>query len=59
MIEDIQTRAAALYKGGWRAKDREQMQSEYSLTDEEAAALTKALEEQHRSFTLAAITQPQ
>ena len=33
---DYQTSAASLYDGGWRAEDREQLISEYDLTEKEA-----------------------
>lgn len=37
--------AVALYDGGWRAEDREQLVSEYNLTTEEADNICKALGE--------------
>lgn len=43
MIKDISTSACALYDGGWRAEDREQLIAEYQLTIEEADTLCKAL----------------
>lgn len=36
--------AAALYDGGWRAGDREELMYEYDLTSEEAIALCTLLE---------------
>ncbi len=35
--------AAALYDGGWRAEDREQLIEEYQLTEDEADALCREL----------------
>ena len=35
--------AAALYDGGWRAEDRDQLISEYDLTAEEADELVEEL----------------
>lgn len=43
MLKDIQSSAAALYDGGWRASDKEQLISEYGLTQDEADALCKEL----------------
>lgn len=39
MIKDVESSAAALYDGGWRATDRAQLIQEYELTDDEADAL--------------------
>lgn len=36
MIADFYSSAAALYDGGWRAEDKEQLIKEYDLTEEEA-----------------------
>lgn len=44
MIKDIESSAAALYDGGWRAGDREQLIREHDLTAEEADALCAELE---------------
>ena len=33
--------AAALYCGGWRAKDRDQLKAEYDLTDYEVDEICK------------------
>lgn len=38
-----QDAANALYTGGWRAEDKEELMSEYGLTEEEAAQLCEAL----------------
>ena len=40
---DYSTSAAFLYSGGWRAKDKEQLISEYNLADEEVEELTREL----------------
>lgn len=40
---EIQDAANALYAGGWRTEDKEELMSEYELTEEEAAQLCKAL----------------
>lgn len=42
-MKDIGLAAAALYEGGWRAEDKEELMSEHELTEEEAAQLCKAL----------------
>ena len=42
-MKDITLAAAALYDGGRRAEDKEELMSEYELTEEEAAQLCKAL----------------
>ena len=42
-ISDIATSAAALYDGGWRAEDRDQLITEYDLTLEDAEAICEAL----------------
>jgi hypothetical protein len=43
MLKDKQSSAAALYDGGWRAVDRDQLISEYELTAEEADSLCEEL----------------
>ena len=45
MIKDAEHAAAALYDGGWRTEDQEELQRHYGLTDEETAALLEKLEE--------------
>jgi hypothetical protein len=45
MLKDAQHSAAALYDGGWRSKDKEELQRHYGLTDEETAALVEELKE--------------
>lgn len=44
MIHDTQHSAAALYDGGWRASDRDQLIAEYGLTEDEADAICAELE---------------
>ena len=41
----IQDEAIALYDGGWRAEDRDQMIEEYGLTSEHADKIVEWLEE--------------
>jgi hypothetical protein len=43
MIKDVESIAAALYDGGWRAADREQLITEYELDADEADAICKLL----------------
>lgn len=42
---DYNTSEAFLYDGGWRAEDRDQLISEYDLTEEEANGLVEELAE--------------
>jgi len=42
-MKDYGSAAAALYDGGWRAEDREQLQAEYDLTDEEVERIVDLL----------------
>jgi hypothetical protein len=35
--------AAALYDGGWRSEDKEELMSEYGLSEDEADELCEAL----------------
>lgn len=44
MIE-LETTAASLYDGGWRAADREELKGEYGFTDEELEVVTEKLKE--------------
>lgn len=44
MLKDIESSAAALYDGGWRSADRDQLIAEYDLTANEADVLCKELE---------------
>jgi len=42
-MRDYESTAAALYDGGWRAEDKEQLQAEYDLTDEDVEQLVDLL----------------
>lgn len=44
MIKDYEASIAALYDGGWKAEDRDQLIKEYELTDEEADKICEILE---------------
>lgn len=44
-MTDYSSSAAALYDGGWRADDRDELITEYQLTEEEADELCKILAE--------------
>ena len=44
MLKDVQHSAAALYDGGWRAGDREQLIQEYGLIRDDADAICAELE---------------
>ena len=44
-ISDIATSAAALYDGGWRAEDRDQLITEYDLAPEDAEAICELLKD--------------
>jgi hypothetical protein len=43
MLKDVSSSAAALYDGGWRSADADQLRTEYDLTEEEAQELCAAL----------------
>ena len=43
--------AASLFDGGWRAEDREELISEYDLTEEEADEICKLLEDFSKKTT--------
>ena len=45
MLKDIESSAAALYDGGWRAEDRDQLIAEYNLDAEDADAICARLAE--------------
>ena len=45
MTMNNQYSAAALYDGGWRAEDRDQLISEYNLTADEADEICEGLKE--------------
>lgn len=42
---DLETGAASLYDGGWRAADRDAFQKEYDLTDDDTDAIVEKLKE--------------
>lgn len=44
-MTDYRQSAAALYDGGWRAEDRDELINEYNLTEEEADKLCEILAE--------------
>lgn len=44
MLKDVESSAAALYDGGWRAEDKAQLIEEYNLTETEANGICKLLE---------------
>ncbi len=41
----LESKAAALYDGGWRTNDQDQLQTEYELSKEEAEDICELLEE--------------
>lgn len=43
MLKDVSSSAAALYDGGWRSADAEQLRTEYDLTEKETQELCAAL----------------
>jgi hypothetical protein len=48
-MTDFETSAAALYDGGWRSTDKEELIEEYDLTEEEATKLCELLEEYEKN----------
>ena len=42
---ELETSAAYLFDGGWRAKDKEWLKDEYKFTDEELNVIVEALNE--------------
>ena len=44
-MRDLEMSAASLYDGGWRAEDKEELISEYHLTEQEADELVEKLAE--------------
>ena len=42
-MKDYESMAAALYDGGWRAEDKEQLQAEYDLSDEDLERIVDLL----------------
>ena len=45
MLKDTAMSAAALYDGGWRAEDKDQLMTEHDLTEDEADAICEKLAE--------------
>lgn len=43
MLKDVSSSAAALYDGGWRSADADQLRTEYNLTEDETQKLCSAL----------------
>ena len=43
MVRDFESSAAALYDGGWRAEDKEELMAEYELAEEEATKICEIL----------------
>ena len=44
-MKDYESMAAALYDGGWRAEDRDQLKMEYDLTEEDVERIVDLLAE--------------
>lgn len=44
-MKDYESSAAALYDGGWRSEDKEDLIEEYQLTEEEANTICDILAE--------------
>lgn len=44
-MRDLEMSASALYDGGWRAEDKDELISEYQLTEQEADELVEKLAE--------------
>jgi len=44
-IKDLSSSAAALYDGGWRASDKDELTKEYALSSDDAEDLCAALRE--------------
>lgn len=43
MFKDVEHAAAALWDGGWRAEDKEELIAEYDFTEEEADVIVELL----------------
>lgn len=43
ILKDVSSSAAALYDGGWRSTDADQLRAKYNLTEEETQELCAAL----------------
>ena len=52
MIKDVQSSAAALYDGGWRAADKDDLIEEYGLTEQEAQEICAELEKYEKQHTI-------
>ena len=50
-MKDAWGAAAILFDGGWRAEDREELISEYDLTEEEADEICKLLDDFSKKTT--------
>lgn len=50
MIKDVENSAAALYDGGWRAEDKDELQKEYDLTNEETEEICRELERMEKQI---------
>lgn len=46
--EEVENCTAALYDGGWRSDERDEIQKEYNLDDEWTDAICKKLKEYER-----------
>ena len=44
-MKDYESMAAALYDGGWRADDKDQLKVEYDLTDDDVERIVDLLAE--------------
>ncbi len=53
MLKDIKSSAAALYDGGWRSEDKDQLREEHNLTLEDVEELCKELERLEEQYSLA------
>lgn len=42
-MRDYESMAAALYDGGWRADDKDQLKAEYDLTDDDVEQIVNLL----------------
>ena len=48
-MKDFDMSAAALYDGGWRAEDKEQLMAEYDLSEAEATEICEWLKKYEES----------
>jgi hypothetical protein len=51
-MEDIRSSASAMYDGGWRSTDRDDIMSSYDLTEEEADQICEVLKEYEEEWKL-------